>query len=266
MSFPPKIKEEALVSSRRHCCVCRKFGGRDCEVHHIIPSADGGKDDIDNAVALCFRCHSEVGSYNPKHPKGNKYSPSEVKKHRDDWWIFCEENPHVPLPEYPISVSPGVIDFGSAEWKAISSITVSNLSDQVFYQVWIKVGLQSSDVESLDIDLDIEKEKSLLKARVNSIEVSGDVIRYDGIDKSNNKAIYVELAKIDPRNNINFVLRNKSKPESLDGRLIANIAIIDFSSAAKKMMESKDRNKVGLMFSPPEDFTMSSVSMLMQRK
>jgi hypothetical protein len=55
------------------------------EVHHIIPKSEGGKDDLDNAIALCFDCHTDAGHYNPKHPKGTKFRPSELRWARAKW-------------------------------------------------------------------------------------------------------------------------------------------------------------------------------------
>lgn len=34
----------------------------------------------------CFDCHADMGGVNPEHPKGNSYSPSELRKHRDAWY------------------------------------------------------------------------------------------------------------------------------------------------------------------------------------
>jgi hypothetical protein len=75
MAFSPQAREEALVRSRRTCCVCHQFAGRNVEVHHIEPESEGGSNDLANAIVLCFRCHSEAGRYNNRHPKGSKYSP-----------------------------------------------------------------------------------------------------------------------------------------------------------------------------------------------
>jgi hypothetical protein len=97
MPFSPSTKVEALVKSRRCCCVCRDFAGLYTNVHHIIPEAQGGPDTLDNAIALCLRCHGEAGHYNPNHPIGNKYSPTELRKHREIWWKWCEQHPTVPL-------------------------------------------------------------------------------------------------------------------------------------------------------------------------
>jgi 5-methylcytosine-specific restriction endonuclease McrA len=60
MPFSPSTKVEALVKSRRCCCVCRDFAGLYTNVHHIIPEAQGGPDTLDNAIVLCLRCHGEV--------------------------------------------------------------------------------------------------------------------------------------------------------------------------------------------------------------
>ncbi len=86
MSFPPKVAEQALLNCARHCCVCHKFCGVKIELHHIKPIPEGGKNIYDNCIPLCLDCHAEVLSYNPKHPKGKKYTRSELRGHRDRWY------------------------------------------------------------------------------------------------------------------------------------------------------------------------------------
>ncbi|MFA7420741.1 MAG: HNH endonuclease [Melioribacteraceae bacterium] len=86
MSFSKEISEMALLLSGRCCCICHKFCGNKIELHHIIPESEGGQDTFENCIPLCFDCHAEVGNYNDKHPKGKKYSTSELKKHRDAWY------------------------------------------------------------------------------------------------------------------------------------------------------------------------------------
>jgi len=92
MAFSPQIKEQILVESARHCCVCHKPKGLKVEVHHIIPQEKGGKDVYENAIALCFDCHADAGHYYAKHPKGLKLSPSELKKHKDSWLEIVRKN------------------------------------------------------------------------------------------------------------------------------------------------------------------------------
>lgn len=90
MGFQPKISEMAFIKCNRHCCLCHKFCGSKMEAHHIIQTADGGDDSFDNCIPLCFDCHADVKSYNPRHPKGHAYTSSELKAHRNNWYVFCE--------------------------------------------------------------------------------------------------------------------------------------------------------------------------------
>jgi HNH endonuclease len=86
MSFNKEIAEEALISSGRHCCLCHKFCGTKIELHHIKQRKDGGEDSFENCLPLCFDCHADVMQYNPAHPKGKKYTESELKRHRSNWY------------------------------------------------------------------------------------------------------------------------------------------------------------------------------------
>jgi hypothetical protein len=90
MPFTPRLREDLLVRSHRRCCVCHEPATRDVEVHHIVPEADGGSNDAKNAIVLCLKHHAEAGHYNPRHPLGTKFSPSELRRQRDQWFAFCD--------------------------------------------------------------------------------------------------------------------------------------------------------------------------------
>ncbi|WP_057940575.1 HNH endonuclease [Algoriphagus resistens] len=92
MGFPPNIKEKELISSARHCCVCHRFTGVNVEVHHIKQEADGGPNTFENAISLCFDCHSFAGHYNNRHPKETKYSQSELIKAKLNWHKLVKTN------------------------------------------------------------------------------------------------------------------------------------------------------------------------------
>jgi len=72
-----------LLWCDRHCCLCKKACGVNIEVHHLVPKGKDGGDEIENAMPLCFDCHSEVLRYNDKHPRGTKYKVDELKARRD---------------------------------------------------------------------------------------------------------------------------------------------------------------------------------------
>lgn len=117
MPFPTPVREAALVAAGRCCCVCHTFGGRNMEVHHIVQEADGGPNNIENAIPLCFRCHAEAGHYNPHHPLGTKYSPGELRRHRDEWFKICEAATAAmsSLRSQPITLPPDCAGFGLVE-------------------------------------------------------------------------------------------------------------------------------------------------------
>lgn len=81
---------ELLVGCHRRCCICHRFCGFKMELHHIEQSADGGTDDTENLIPLCFDCHAEMNLYNNKHPRGRKYFSDELKAHRDQWLELCK--------------------------------------------------------------------------------------------------------------------------------------------------------------------------------
>lgn len=100
--FSRNVKINALLWCDRHCCLCGKARGSNIEVHHIVSLEQGGSDDIDNAIPLCFDCHKEVGSYNKGHPLGSKYRAEELKARREQ--IYEEYTRHlVPLISYEVT-------------------------------------------------------------------------------------------------------------------------------------------------------------------
>src|SRR5437016_6450420 len=98
---------ELLAACHRRCCICHRFCGVKIETDHIRPSANGGSDDIDNAIPVCFDCHAEIHSYNDQHPRGRKFLPAELRMHRDQWLEICRSNPATLLsPSSPSDVGP----------------------------------------------------------------------------------------------------------------------------------------------------------------
>ncbi len=102
MPFDQAGKTKVLLWCDRHCCVCKKACGVNIEVNHIVPEADGGPSDLDNAIPVCMDCHSNIGYYNNSHPKGNKYKVEELKTRREQ--VYEEFTRHlVPPIHYTIT-------------------------------------------------------------------------------------------------------------------------------------------------------------------
>ena len=79
MAFSEKIKKEVRKLSDGRCVICHEAF---VEIHHIIPQCENGEDTMENAVALCARCHDIFGD-----------SPSkrkQLKELRDMWYEKVE--------------------------------------------------------------------------------------------------------------------------------------------------------------------------------
>jgi hypothetical protein len=106
--FREKDKIKVLLWCARHCCLCGKARDVDIEVAHIPREEE--KNEIENAIPLCFNCHAKVGHYNPKHPKGIKFTAKELRKRRDQ--IYEHYTRHLVPPILPrIQYTP---NFGNA--------------------------------------------------------------------------------------------------------------------------------------------------------
>jgi hypothetical protein len=96
------------------------------EIDHMQPRAEGGADDIKNAIPLCFDCHAEVHAYNPKHPRGRRFTVSELREHRDQWLRLCKSRPEIlvaPLRDADVGPVQAMID--ELEFNAVLAAGVS---------------------------------------------------------------------------------------------------------------------------------------------
>lgn len=126
MPFPKNVRDEALVLAARHCCVCHRYKGLKIEVHHIVHESKGGPNTLKNAIVLCFDCHTDAGHYNPQHPKGTKFSPSELRLARNRWHKIVKRE------AIPIAKSTGFLNiryFVCKDFEAIKEIADGNLGN-----------------------------------------------------------------------------------------------------------------------------------------
>ncbi len=94
--------------------MCHRFCGVKMELHHVEHKADGGSDDIENAIPLCFECHAEVNHYNDAHPRGRKFTKIELLAHKKQWLETCSKHPEA-LISAPRDVDVGPLEGMSLE-------------------------------------------------------------------------------------------------------------------------------------------------------
>lgn len=76
----PEVIDRMMVRCGRRCCICRRFRPTKLQVHHIVERSEGGSDDEDNLIVICFSCHSDVHT---KVPFARRFSVDELKGHRN---------------------------------------------------------------------------------------------------------------------------------------------------------------------------------------
>ena len=52
-----RLRRRVLVRDRHQCHDCQRQGLSRVEVHHLVHLADGGSDDLENLICLCYDCH-----------------------------------------------------------------------------------------------------------------------------------------------------------------------------------------------------------------
>lgn len=264
MPLSAKIREDSLVNSRRCCCICHEFAGLYTNIHHIVPEASGGENTIENSIVLCLRCHGEVGHYNPKHPIGNKYSPDELARHRNEWWEFCEKNPTKSFPQKPISVSPNGFRLVSGRWKTKQKVKITNRSEDPLYDVAIKFSIRIKGIKANEIQLGQTKREMEFSHNINGIEVSADLIRLNGRDSAGYEVFVVYIHSIDPGETITLILTNNSQttPQP-SAHQHAVISLQGFSEEPSEMLI--DENSAAMQFKTYEDWETSGVEILLKR-
>lgn len=134
MPFDQDVRTKVLLWCDRHCCLCKKPCGVNIEVHHLVPKDERGSDDINNAIPLCFDCHSEIMRYNVNHPKGTKYKPDEVKTRRDQ--IYEEFTRHL-VPPMDYRITQQSLGGGQREFPDVGFV-ITHVGDSLPVRVRVK--------------------------------------------------------------------------------------------------------------------------------
>jgi hypothetical protein len=155
MPFPRDEVEELLAACHRRCCVCHRFCGVKIETDHMLPAAEGGPDTIDNAIPVCFECHAEVHSYNDKHPRGRKFRPNELRRHKEQWLEICRERPDIFVnAARTTDVGPLQALIDELEFNLMVAETSSAGGEGcLFYEEQFRRAIQAGAVATLQVDL-----------------------------------------------------------------------------------------------------------------
>lgn len=152
--FKQEHANKLLVECHRRCCICHRFCGVKMEIDHITQSADGGPDDIENGIAVCFECHAEIHSYNDKHPRGRKYRAEELLRHKQQWLEICRLQPQLFDARSSASVGPLQALIDELEFNMVVAQHAStDLQGCLFMDRQFKKAIQEGAIAVLQDDL-----------------------------------------------------------------------------------------------------------------
>jgi HNH endonuclease len=118
MAFPEAGVAQLLADSKRHCCVCWRWCGTKMHLHHIIPRAEGGPDEIENAIPVCLDCHAEIES---RGNMGRQFSHAELREHKRRWLEICRDQPAAIIQTNRVGAVTGPLEalLGELEYNTI---------------------------------------------------------------------------------------------------------------------------------------------------
>lgn len=113
MPFSEELKKVIRNRAAFRCCMCQTFP---VEIHHIVPQAEGGSDEEQNAAPLCPNCHTIHG--------GNPETQKKIREMRDHWY-------KVASVKYPID-GPSLVTLNEAMISGIASSLKEELRKYVY--------------------------------------------------------------------------------------------------------------------------------------
>ena len=92
---------------------------------------------IDNAIPLCYECHAKVGHYNIEEPRGNKYSPNELKRRREQ--VYEEFTRHL-VPPIDFQITQRLLNGAQRKFPDVG-FEISNLGRGLPVKVYLSVDI-----------------------------------------------------------------------------------------------------------------------------
>jgi len=191
--FPQKDVDELLTACHRRCCICHRFCGVKIETDHIVPRDEGGQSTIDNAIAVCFECHAEIHSYNDRHPRGRKFRPEELLRHKEQWLETCRTRPDIFTAKFSTAeVGPLQALIDELEFNArVATHTTHDRLGCLFLEEQFRKAISTGSISTLRDelkDLLIEAYVAIGRANQHMSGAVGQTMQSDGLHESADRA------------------------------------------------------------------------------
>jgi hypothetical protein len=197
MAFQRDKVSQLLAQCHRRCCICHRFCGVKNETDHILPIEQGGSDEIENAIPVCFECHAEIHGYNDQHPRGRKFTSTELQKHKKQWLQICSRNPSAlisPTESRDVGPLQALIDELAFNLKLAKSLGIEELGAMFHDQQFRRAIEQGSIAILLD-----EIKECVLDAYAAMTAANGCIEAARGLGKSSSDEAKRRIQKAFPK-------------------------------------------------------------------
>ena len=160
--------------------------------------------------------------------------------------------------ENPVVVSPTSLRLYSGGWSVKTQVTVSNQTDLPLYNVGVKMTISNNAVDSNSIKIDTGANNSVLRGKLETIEMAADYIVLF-TDSKGHEAIALIYNMIEPHSNKSFVVSGTTPVESG-----AQIGIWSFKDKPSEILEKP--GMAAFPFKPPEDIKLKALRLRMEKK
>jgi hypothetical protein len=148
MAFSEVLKLSIKRRAHFMCCLCHSLG---VEVHHIVPQAEGGADNEDNAAPLCPSCHETYGA----NPEKRKF----IREVRELWCDICARRYAADIDRMD--------ELSAAVSETATRTDLNRAVDELTATIWHAASragpLEANDLPPLNANWDEEGVKAYLR-------------------------------------------------------------------------------------------------------
>ena len=165
----------------------------------------------------------------------------------------------------PVTISPKQISLKAQPWNIKTTFHVQNRSTEILFDVWIRISMEDCAIRSNDIRIDSGSGEGLLSEKISDISVDYDFVRMDGTDNKGKECIFFIVYSLVPQIPQPFTIEVASK-STLEKNRKPRVLLeaIRYSKEPVKLL--RKNNEIAYPFTPPQAFTIKSLSLKMKRK
>ncbi|HEY0404227.1 MAG TPA: hypothetical protein VGC89_00760 [Pyrinomonadaceae bacterium] len=167
--------------------------------------------------------------------------------------------------QHPISVSPSEINLNSLsennQLKVKSNLNVYNHTDNWYYQIWVKILIDSPVITTEQIVLNLNPSEATEQIKSEPSGMSTKALCYRGLDKDRHEAFLCFIRELKPKDTFTFTLMSNAPEKPSESQTHkALLSIVDFKTEPAQILEGDKKGSMNQVF--PESFTVRGVTVI----